>query len=139
MMYGYTDFQTILLVRRKKMRHNLFENCFVIAMVIFIAVVLAAFIAEPIISFNTISEFDGQLIRYVPEKDSNALMVIKDLSTGKMETFTNEDSLYRWKWNSRDLLALEEGATYHFKVNWFRSASILSQSRNVLSATLIGQ
>lgn len=117
---------------------SLLEYAFVLIIVLVIALSLIwVFVASPIIAHTTVREFDGQLVRYVPEKDSNALIVVKDLSTGKSETFTNEDSLWMWKWNSRDYLALEEGATYHFTVNWFRSASILSQSRNILSATPI--
>ena len=119
---------------------GLLEYALVLILILVVAIGLVwVFVASPIIARTTVKEFDGQLVRYVPELNSNALIVVKNLATGENETFTNEDSLWMWKWNSRDYLALDEGATYHFTVNWFRSASILSQSRNILSATPIGQ
>lgn len=115
-----------------------FEFAVVAVFLLFAIAIVAWIIATPFIAHNTVQEFNGQLVRYVPEKDSNALMVIKNLDTGENETFTNEDSLWMWKWNSRDYLALDEGKNYHFKVNWFRWASIFSQSRNVLEVTPLG-
>lgn len=96
--------------------------------------VLAAVIGKPVIAWTTIKEFDGEVIRYLPEKDHNALVVIKNHDTGENETFDNEDSLLNWKWNSRDYLALDLGTTYHFKVNGLRFP-LFSWSRNLLSAT----
>lgn len=101
--------------------------------------IIVTAIATPFISYNTVEEFNGQLVRYVPEKNSNALMVVKNLATGQNETFTNEDSFWMGKGNSRDYLALDEGKTYRVKVNWFRFPSYFwGQSRNILTITPIG-
>ena len=115
------------------------RNVFTCLVIGFLILFVAVLIANPIISYSTVKEFDGQLVRYVPELDSNALIVVKNLATGENETFTNEDSIWMWKWNSRDYLALDEGQNYHFKVNWFRWASIFSQSRNIIRVTPINQ
>lgn len=102
-------------------------------------ITIGVLVAIPMVNHSTVKEFDGQVVRYVPEFNSNALVVVKNLATGENETFTNEDSLWMWKWNSRDYLAFNEGQSYHFKVNWFRWASIFSQSRNIIEVTTLGQ
>ncbi len=105
---------------------------------IILAVIVILVIANPVINYATVTEFDGQLVRYVPEFNHDTMVVVKNLETGENETFDNADSLWFLKFNSRNYFALDEGATYHFKVNWFRFG-LLSQSRNILKATPLGQ
>ena len=112
-----------------------FLSCLVIG---FLVVFVAVLVANPVISYSTIKEFDGQVVRYVPELNANTMIVVKNLETGQNETFNNDDSLWLWKFNSRDYFALDTGVTYHFKVNWVRNG-FFSQSRNIIEVTPIGQ
>ncbi len=111
-----------------------FENFYTIVGVIMVILIIAV----PVINYTTVQEFDGQLVRYVPEFNHNTMVVVKNLSTGENETFDNEDNWLFLKVNSRNYFALDEGATYHFKVNWFRFG-LFSQSRNILKVTPFGQ
>lgn len=71
-----------------------------------------------------------------PVDEGNIYISVK-FEDGSTEIFSNDDSLLRDKFNSRDFISrIEVGKTYEFKLNGIR-IPFLSMHRNILGVTEI--
>ena len=100
----------------------------------FLAIILVILLVVAIVKWTTVRTFDGTVVSKEVEGGNTYFSLLQD-GESKPELFANDDSLFNWKFNSRDfLVTLKVGERYRFKVNWFR-APFLWQSRNILKAT----
>ena len=100
-----------------------------------VAVLLVIFIAVPICSSYystktyTITVTDKDIKNY---SKSSKYLVFTKLENGETKTFSIEDSLFKWRWNSSDVYAeIEIGKTYEVEVIGWR-IPFFSEYENIM-------
>lgn len=103
-----------------------------------VAVLLVIFIAVPLCSsyFSTktytVTVTDKDVKNY---SNNSKYLVFTKLENGETKTFSIEDSIFNWRWNSSDVYAdIEIGKTYEIEVIGWR-IPFLSEYENIMTVS----
>ena len=101
-----------------------------------VGIVVALILVISLPSFITNTYTDITVTKTEISSDGD-YMIFGTNSTGKVQSFTLNDSFWHWKWNTADPYAqIEEGKTYNFRCSGIR-VPILSMFPNILELELV--
>ena len=103
-----------------------------VVIVILLAIFIAALFGHSYYSTKTytVTVTDKDIKNY---SDSSKYLVFTKLENGETKTFSIEDDLFRWRWNSSDVYAdIEVGETYEIEAIGWR-IPFLSKYENIMT------
>jgi hypothetical protein len=102
----------------------------------FVAIVIILIVIGCIINYATVQTFDAKLTSTYVDGGNTYLVFQKDGSNVK-ESYANDDSIWFFKFNSRDILTNSEvGKNYKITINGIR-IPLFSMNQNIISMEAI--
>lgn len=118
-------------------RYTYHDNDYTTGALIILGIIILILIVLCSIPSGIITDYDNITVTKTEIANDGDYMIFGTDSTGQIKSFTLNDSVWHWKWNTADTYAMiEEGQTYNFHCSGVR-IPLFSMFPNILEVELV--